>query len=108
MEMTAPMWSAVIGAIVVLLTLGGFVWRLASRLATAETKTEQIEKELGETHCKYDDLAKSFSDHKEQLAKEYVSYPRFTDLKSDVLLAINNLGDRIDRLFSTRMGGATA
>lgn len=99
------MWGAAIGGATLLITLGTIVWRLASRLAASEAKLDTTEKVLLTTTTRLDSVSENLSEHKEQSAREYVSYGRMADLEGKLVGAINNLGDRLDRLFTAKLGG---
>lgn len=97
-------WGAVIATATLLVLLGTIVWRLASRLAASEAKAEMTEKVIDSTSQRCDALSKQLSEHKEQAAEKYVSYPRMGEFEVRMLSAISGLGERIDRLFSQRPG----
>ena len=102
--MEVAFWGTVVATAGLVITLGTIVWRLASRLAASEAKSEAAEKSLAATTVRLDTLTQHLSEHKEQSAREYVSYGRMADLEGKLVGAINNLGDRIDRLFSAKVG----
>lgn len=95
-------WGAGVATLTLVITLGTIVWRLASRLAASEAKLDTTEKTLLTTTTRLDAVSQHLSEHKEQSAREYVSYSRMADLEGKLVGAINNLGDRIDRLFTAK------
>lgn len=75
---------------------GGWVWRLATRLAETESRAKSAEIAAAGLSVKVSVLDRDLSDHKEHVAAEYVSRVALTD----VTAAINRLGDRLDNLFT--------
>lgn len=88
-EITAAAVVAAVGLI------GGWVWKLASRLAEAESKAHAAEIVASGASAKASGLERDLAEHREHVAAEYVSRAAM----SDVMAAINRLGDRLDNFF---------
>lgn len=74
---------------------GGWVWKLATRLASAEGRINSAEILASSASARASTVERDLNDHKEHVAKEYVS----RDAMAEVTQAINRLGDRLDSLF---------
>jgi hypothetical protein len=88
-EITA---AAVVAAVV---AIGGWVWKLASRLATVESRAHTAEVLASGASVKVSTVEQDLSAHKEHVAAEYVS----RDALKEITGAINRLDDRLDALF---------
>ncbi|EKS29261.1 hypothetical protein [Afipia felis] len=89
MEITAAAIIAAIGLI------GGWVWRLSSRLTKQDGKIEAAAILAANASAKATTVCQDLNAHKEHVAAEYVS----RDAMKEVTDAINRLGDRLDSLF---------
>jgi hypothetical protein len=89
-------WEIPAAAIVTaVIAIGGWVWRLAWKLASNEGKIQAAEILASNASARSDALAHELNQHKEHVATEYVS----RDAMREVIDAINRLGDRLDKLF---------
>lgn len=107
MMVEVAIWSACIGSLMLLIALATIVWRLATRITNAEGAATEAGKRADTASIavinhtlKIDDLAKELADHREEVAKEYVSYKHMTNLENRLVDAIGALGSMIDALFS--------
>jgi hypothetical protein len=89
LEITA---AAVVAAIV---AVGGWVWKLASRMAESEAKTNAAEILAAASAAKVSTVERDLAEHREHVAAEYVSRATMGEITS----AINRLGDRLDNFF---------
>jgi hypothetical protein len=101
------MWIAGAAVLGMVLTIGGYVWRLASRMslsdaatATALQRADTAALAVQANAAKVEKVASELADHREEVAKEYVSYKHMTNLENRLVEAIMGLGNRIDALFS--------
>lgn len=89
-------WEIPAGVVVtIVLAVLGWIWKLASRLAATEAKTQAAEILASNASAKATNIGQDLASHKEHVAAEYVS----RDALKDVTGAINRLGDRLDALF---------
>jgi hypothetical protein len=89
-------WEFPVGAAVaLLLAIGGWVWRLSSRLTKQDGKIEAAAILASNASAKASTVGQDLNAHKEHVAAEYVS----RDAMREVTEAINRLGDRLDNLF---------
>jgi uncharacterized protein (TIGR02594 family) len=89
-------WEIPAGAAVaLLLAVVGWIWRLSSRLATADGRIQAAEIMASNASAKVTTIGQDLAGHKEHVAAEYVSW----DALKEVTGAINRLGDRLDALF---------
>ncbi|MCA6098885.1 hypothetical protein [Bradyrhizobium australafricanum] len=89
MEITAAV------VVTVVLAIGGWIWRLATRLAKAEARTTAAEVLASAASVKASGLEKDLAAHREHVAAEYLS----KDSMKEITAAINRLGDRLDGFF---------
>lgn len=89
-------WEIPAGVVVtVLLAVGGWVWRLATRLAQAEATAHAAEIMASNASAKATILERDLAEHREHVASEYLS----KGAMAEITAAINRLGDRLDNLF---------
>lgn len=84
--------AAIVTAVI---AIGGWVWRLAWKLASNEGKIQAAEILASNASAKAELVANDLTGHKEHVAAEYVS----RGAMKEVTDAINRLGDRLDALF---------
>jgi hypothetical protein len=88
-------WSAVGAVLTAAGLIGGWVWRLAWRLAGTTATAKSAEIHAAGLSVKISNLEHDLAEHREHVAAEYVS----RDALKDVTQAINRLADRLDNLF---------
>lgn len=100
-------WGAISVLVTIAITLAGWLWKLATRIAGVEAKADaagaradSVGINMAAVSMKILDVSKEVSDHKETVAKEYVSYTHMANFENRLLDAIGKLGDRIDGLFT--------
>lgn len=84
-EITAAALITAIGLI------GGWVWRLATRVAETDSKARAAEIMAAGLGAKLTTVERDLANHKEHVAQEYVT----REALSEVTNAINSLSDRI-------------
>lgn len=83
------------GAVAALMAVGGAVWRLAWKLASNTERIAAAETLAAGVSARTAELTREMAEHREHVAAEYVS----RDAMSEITVAINRLGDRLDNLF---------
>jgi hypothetical protein len=85
----------------------GWVWLVSTRISKAEAKAEAAAQRadvaginVAHNTIKVDKVADELSAHRENTAKEYVSFTHMIALENRLVDAITGLGNRIDGLFS--------
>jgi hypothetical protein len=81
--------AAIVTAVI---AIGGWVWRLAWKLASNEGKIQAAEILAAGANAKAELVENDLAEHREHVAAEYVS----RDAMKEVTSAINRLGDRLD------------
>jgi hypothetical protein len=94
-------------AFTVLVTAAGWVWRLATRISKAEDKADAASTRadiaginVAANSMKVEKVASELAQHREDTAKDYVSYKHMVNLENRLIDAISQLGNRIDGLFT--------
>lgn len=95
--------SALTFAFAVLTAVVRWVWLISGKISTVEIKADEAAKHALVSVAEAKAIEKLLADHRQEVAKEYVSYQYMQNLETRVVDAIKSLGDRIDRLFSSRM-----
>lgn len=105
--METAIWIAGLGTLTLIVTLGGFVWRLSGRLTAAEGTATDAGKRADtaalavlNNSLKIENVKDELGKHREDVAKEYVSYRHMVNLENRLVEAINSVGTRLDGLFS--------
>lgn len=100
-------WFAICAPATLLVLLGTLVWRLATRLSVTEASADRALQRADTAALsvmnnllKIENVASELAAHREEVAKEYVSYKHMTNLENRLVDAIGALGSRIDALFS--------
>lgn len=88
-------WAALGSVITVAGLIGGWVWKLASRLAQTDARASAASTLAAGASGKASEIERELSAHKEHVAAEYVSRGALKEVTD----AINRLGDRLDNLF---------
>lgn len=84
--------AAIVTAVI---AIGGWVWRLAWKLASQDGKAKAAKETADAALAKASGVERDLTEHREHVAAEYVSRAAMTE----VTAAINRLGDRLDALF---------
>lgn len=92
-------WSALVALVTVLLALGGAVARLMDRLNKAEAKALTAVDSAAIATARVTLLQSELVEHRVSVAREYISRDTLVAMKSELVGAINRLGDRLDKLF---------
>lgn len=99
-------WTAIIALITLHLLIGGILVRGMDRLNRAQSKADQVEKEvdaatiaIANSRSEIERIEKELVDHRVVVAREYVSNETLVSLESRIVEAINRLGDRLDKMF---------
>jgi len=101
-----PQWLVVIlGGVVPMVAFIGFWMGLSARLTRGELVAEHALKDAAEATAKTVLLETSFSLFREQVAKEYIDRAVMSGVEDRLTLAIDRLGDRLDRIFEKRLNG---
>lgn len=95
--------EAIAGLALTLFIAGaGWVWNLASKLASQEATLDAMEERVTASEtlasgssARAIEVGRDLADHKEHVASEYVSRGAMKEMTD----AINRLGDRLDTLF---------
>lgn len=95
-------WGALSFLLALVMAVGGAIWRLASRLSGVESKADSASQGVVATTVRVETVARQLSEHKEQVAVNYVSNRALENLENRLVDAISKLGDRLDRLFTAR------
>lgn len=110
--METAVWIACLGTATLAIALGTLVWRLATRISNAESKADTAASRadvaginVAANSMKVEKVAQDLAQHREDTAKQYVSYAHMVTFESRIVDAITQLGNRIDNLFS-RSGNA--
>lgn len=100
-------WGAIVATIGLLITVGGLVWRLATRIGSVEStavaasgRADIAGIQVAANALKVERVATELSKHREDTARDYVSYTHMVTLENRLVDAISQLGNRIDGLFS--------
>jgi len=111
--MEPAIWIALVGTISLLITVGGLVWKLSGRIGSAEAKADLASSRadvaginVAANAMKVEKVAQELAQHREDTAKDYVSYKHMVTFENRIVDAITGLGNRIDGLF-TRMQAHT-
>lgn len=89
-------WEIPAGVVVtIVLAVGGWVWRLATKLASQDDRITAAATAASNASAKASLLERELSEHREHVAAEYVSRATM----GEVTVAINRLGDRLDNFF---------
>lgn len=85
----------------------GWVWAVSRRIGEVESKAESASHRadiaginVAANTMKVEKVATELSQHREDTAKDYVSYTHMVTLENRLVDAITGLGNRIDGLFS--------
>jgi hypothetical protein len=92
-------YSAIFAGLVVLATIGTWVWRLSGLVAGSTKSSESLSIGIAKIGLEIERLEKDLVEHRVTVAREYVSKETLTSLESRIVEAINNLGDRLDKKF---------
>jgi hypothetical protein len=95
-------WGALVTAIGLALTVGGYVWRLADRSAKNEAAADAAQKTANGSLARVIDLEKQLTEHRVETAREYATTKALDKLQDAFTGAIDKLGDRIDAAFLHR------
>jgi hypothetical protein len=107
---------AIVAAIfAIAVVIGGWVWNLSGRLATTDQKAENAAARadvaginVAANTIRCENMSRLLSDHKESVAKEYVSQSHLVALENRIVDALSRLGDRIDNVFVNLVNQKTA
>jgi hypothetical protein len=106
--MGALEWTALGVLVAIISTIGGIVVRMTDRMNKAEAKADAAESQaelarlsVAANRLEIDRMENSLVEHRVAVAKEYVSKDTLASLESRIVEAINRLGDRLDRMFTT-------
>jgi hypothetical protein len=97
-------WAAIVAVISFAGTIGGWVWRLSTRLATSEAESRSAKTKADEAERKADEAGEALHKHQLWAAREYASQKMVEGMKRELLDAIAGLGTRIDNLFRPHSG----
>jgi hypothetical protein len=100
-----------IAALSLMVTLGalvvGWVWTIANRISAVELKADAAASRADAAGIsvailsqKVEKVSDDLSRHREDVAKEYVSFNHMVALENRLVDAITGLGNRIDGLFT--------
>jgi hypothetical protein len=95
-------WTALGVTVTILSTIIGLVVRLMDRINQGESKADAAGKQASTALSRVIDAEKGLVDIRVEVAKEYVSKDTLASLENRIVQAINNLGDRLDKLLQTR------
>lgn len=91
----------------VLCAVVGWVWTVSKRISEAEAKADAASNRadvagitVAINTTKVEKVADDLSKHREETAKEYVSFTHMVALENRLVDAITGLGNRIDGLFN--------
>jgi hypothetical protein len=109
--MDVLLWGAVCATIMMVLAVGGVLVATTRRITNAEaaandakTRADTAALAVLANAAKVEKVASELSEHREDTAKDYVSYQHMTNLENRLVEAIGRLGDRLDKLFTARAG----
>jgi hypothetical protein len=101
------LWGAIVATIMMTLTVGGILVAVTRRITSAENtataagaRADTAALAVLANAAKVEKVASELAAHRENVAKEYVSYHHMTNLENRLIDAVNSLGNRIDGLFS--------
>lgn len=95
-----PQWLVyAVGSFVPLTAFIGFWMALSSRITRAETSASIALDESRAATVKAALLAKDMADYREKIAREYIHIEVMKDIRDTLTLAVDRLGDRLDRYF---------
>lgn len=94
-------WGALSFLVALVMACGGSLWRLATRLSNVESKASAAADSVVSNIVRVETVARQLSEHKEQVAVNYVSNRALENLENRLVDAIGKLGDRLDRLFTS-------
>jgi len=101
-----PQWLIVVlTSIVPMVAFIGFWMGLSARLTRGELVAEHALKDAAEANAKAALLESAFSLFREQVAKDYIDRAVMSGVEDRLTLAIDRLGDRLDRIFEMRKAG---
>lgn len=91
--------TAIIGLIALLITVAGVyaTWVLKVN------RGEQADSAAQKAHNRIDTLAQMFNDFRQEVARDYASNRMIEQMEARLVIAIERLGDRLDRAFDTRI-----
>lgn len=99
--MTATEIGVIISFVFLLVCGGGVIWHLAWKISRIAQASETHAIQMAQLSLKNETLAHAISDHESFVARTYVSTEAIRDVKTDLVAAVNRLGDRLDNLFLT-------
>jgi hypothetical protein len=112
--METAIWVAIVATCALFITIGGLVWKLASRISsveatatTASSRADIAGINVAANTLKVERVASELAAHREAVAKEYVSFTYMSNLENRLIDAIGKVGDRIDGLFARRSSDHT-
>lgn len=101
--MDGASWSAIIAAVVLVLTIGGTFWRASSDLTKEITKTnvklDVNSLELTKISAENDILRENFSNYKVQAAKEFASIEGLYEVRREIQTGFRDIQLRLDGMF---------
>lgn len=100
-------WGAICAAIMLLITVGGLVFRLSGRLTQTEARADAAAKEATAAAIQAAHTDRELVEHRVYVAREYVSNQTIAGLEQKLIEAIDRLGTRLDSLFMARSHGAS-
>jgi hypothetical protein len=105
--METAVWIAIVATIGLLVTVGGVLVAITRRMtntesaaATALQRADTAAVAVKANADKVEKVASELAVHREDVAKEYVSYRHMQSLETRLIDAVTQLGNRIDALFS--------
>lgn len=100
-------WGVLLALVTFLISAGGVLWKLADRINNSESDAKQAKDRadsaaiaVAANTLRCETVARLLSEHKETIAREYVSHNALHALENRLVDAIGRLGDRIDGLFT--------
>lgn len=85
-----------------LVTLAGFIWKLADRLRSLEAEANAAKSSAAAASSHAISLQKEMSEFKVDAARRFVTDEMLTKVEERVIAAIDRLADRLDRAFEER------
>lgn len=111
--MTLVEWGIAIGIVGAVLTFITYIVRIVQRITQTEAKADAAATRadiagisVAANTLKVEKVAQELSKHREDTARDYVSYTHMVTLENRLVDAITGLGNRIDGLFSRAAGQA--
>lgn len=100
-------WTVIAAIVTVVIAIGGVLVRLVDRLNKAEARADGAERQavgaaasVGNAHLAIGRMERELVEHRVIVAEKYVSKETLSALETRIVDAINNLGDRLDKLFN--------